>query len=212
MKLLIPFLLFALTGLAQSKPRFPDGRTTAVCQECEATLASKPKEVLYGISIVDDDVYFTISNKEWLGRLIREDDDAVSADLVAKDQYACGKPAPGINGYAKGIFLDPVYRPALMAKIMDMGEGFVSIAIGKVPPQLRGKELEGNLAILHKGQVCMYTFFTDVPRTQWDILPMGLYVDTVVNYMSYPGSDTVRTPLLYTKELQFTLPFGKGKA
>src|SRR5690242_682504 len=109
MKLLIPFLLFALTGLTQSNPRFPDGRTTAVCQQCEATLASKPKEVLYGISIVDDDVYFTISNKEWLGRLIKEDDDAVSADLVAKDQYACGKPAPGVNGYAKGIFLAPVY-------------------------------------------------------------------------------------------------------
>jgi hypothetical protein len=212
MKLLFLLLLFTLTGLAQSKPRFPDGRTTAVCQECAETLAGRPKEVLYGISIVGEDVYFTISNKEWLGRLIKEDDDAISADLVAKDQYACGKPAPGINGYAKGIFLDPVYRPALMAKIVDMGEGVVSIPIGKVPPRLKGKELEGNLAILHKGQVCMYTFFTDIPRTQWDILPMGLYVDTVVNYMSYPESDAIRTPLLYTKELRFTVPFGKGKA
>ena len=127
MKPLFLLLLFTLTGLAQSKPRFPDGRTTAICQECVETLASRPKEVLYGISIVGEDVYFTISNKEWLGRLIKEDDDAISADLVAKDQYACGKPAPGINGYAKGIFLDPVYRPALMAKIVDMEEGIVSI-------------------------------------------------------------------------------------
>ena len=214
MKLLLPclLLLFTLTSLAQSKPRFPDGRTTAICAECVETLQSRPKEVLYGISIADGDVYFTISNKEWLGRLIKEDDDAISADLVAKDQYACGKPSPGVNGYAKGIFLDPVYRPALMAKIVDMGEGVVSIPIGKVPSQLKGKELEGNLVILHKGQVCMYTFFTDIPRTQWDILPMGLYVDSVVNYMSYPEGDAIQTPLLYTKELQFTVPFGKGKA
>jgi len=213
-KILLPYLLFlfTLTGLAQSRPRFPDGRTTVACQECLAALESRPKEVLYGVSIADDDVYFTISNKEWLGRLIKEDDDAILVDLVAKDQYACGKPAPGINGYAKGIFLDPVYRPALMAKIVDMGEGIVSIPVGKVPSQLKGKDLEGNLAILHKGQVCMYTFFTDIPRTQWDILPMGLYVDSVVNYMSYPGGDASQTPLLYTKELQFTLTFEKGKA
>ena len=206
-------LVFVLghTGYSQQPVNLVDARRSTQCNECAQVLSQMPKEVLFGIQVnADGNIYFSMNNKEWFNKIFTSDVDGVSADLVSKDLYACNKPLPGVNGFGKGRFLPPVYLPELKKNMVELGGGQFSVKIGSIPASLKGKELEGNLVILKRGVVCYYTFFTDIPRSAWDLLPMGLYADTLVNLRG-AGDTTGNTAAFYTKKLQVTVPFQKGK-
>jgi hypothetical protein len=214
-RILLSVLLLSpgFASQAQQKPVLLDGIQTAACTDCRALLANRPKEVLFGINIDEKgNIGFLSTSPEWFDKFFNSDEVGVAVDLVAKDQYDCGKPAPALNVYPKGIFLRPVYR-AELKKNMTVRSGQIYIPLGKVPSNLQGKDLEGNLAIVRNERICFYTFFTDIPRKAWDILPMGLYADTLLSYKprNNDGADST-SPLFYTRKLEFTVPFQKGKA
>jgi hypothetical protein len=204
-------VLMAVTAKAQSRVFIHDGRESSACTACKKLLDEMPKEVLLGINLhTNGDVYFTISNKDWLFKIFTGAGDGVSADLVSKDQYGCQLTIPQGNSVNKGFVLPPVYSAELKKNIQEIAPNYFTVKIGHVPAILTKKELEGNLIIIKNGVVCDYTSFVDIDRSQWALLPMGLYTDTLLNVE--PTDDTVKTiPLFYTKKLQFSIPFSKGK-
>ena len=207
-------LLFFVTGklAAQSPITLTDGRETASCGECLKLLRQKPKEVLFGINVNrDGDIYFSMSNKDWFYKIFTGPRDGITTDLVAKDLYNCTVPLPDNRRLLKGKLIPPVYLADLKKNIKDIGGGHFVIKIGHVPDYLAQKELEGNLIIIKNGVICYYTYFVNIDRSSWDLLPMGLYTDTLLNYE--PGNDTSRAnAIFYTKKLQFTIPFLKNKS
>jgi len=209
---LLCIVLLAACSVYAQGVQVVDARRSPGCTECISLLKAKPREVQFGIQIhADGDVYFSLNNREWFDKLFTTDVDGVAVDLVSKDLYACSKPLPGINGFGKGQFLPPVYLPELKKNMVKLGQGHWAVKIGHVPAALAGKDLEGNLAILKRGVACFYTYFTDIPRSTWDLLPMGLYADTLVSLQTARDSSSSHTVHFYTKRLQLTVPFQKGK-
>jgi hypothetical protein len=204
-------VLIPVMATAQIKTSLVDGRQSYSCAACDKLLREKPKEVLFGIELhANGDVYFSMSNKDWFYKLFTGPQDAISADLVSKDQYACGATLPNDNAAKQGVVLQPVFLPDLKKNLQDVGGGHFVIKIGHIPDNLLKKELEGNLIIIKNGMICHYTNFVNIDRSQWALLPMGLYTDTLLNVE--PTDDTVKTkPLFYTKKLQFNISFSKNK-
>ncbi|MFT3823226.1 MAG: hypothetical protein QM731_04865 [Chitinophagaceae bacterium] len=205
-------LVACLTSISQSAS-LTDGRKTGNCAACQGLIQNMPKEVLFGIHIsAAGDIEFSMNDKTWFDKLFTGEKDGISADLVAKDQYVCGQLQPGKKGLPEGYMLQPVYLPALKKKMDQqwLNQGYVSIKIGTVPASLKGKEIEGNLVIVKNGQICYYTYFTNVERSLWDLLPMGLFADSLLNTENF--TDSAADILHYSKKINCVVPFAKNKA
>lgn len=214
-RLILPVFLISVfinsSLFAQSRP-LPDGRKLPACSACQGLIQNKPKEVLFGVSIAPNgDIVFSMTDINWFNKLFTANTDGITVDLVAKDQYICGQPQPGKKGLPEGYMLSPVLLPELKKNLYhNEEEGSIMIKIGNVPAALKGKELEGNLAIVRNGMICFYTYFTDIERSVWDLLPMGLFADTLLNTENF--TDSAADILHYSKKIQCIVPFAKNKS
>lgn len=170
--------------------------------------------MLFGISIdtATGDVYFTMSSRAWFDELLQGPRDGVTADILVKSQYDCNSPAVPSGQLPKGVFLPVVYLSELRQKMEDDGLGAFSVKIGQVPASLRTnmRDLEGNLVLVKNGMICHYLNFVDIDRSLWDLLPMGLHTDTLINTEKLLERDAAGL-LQYTRKLQFIIPFAKNK-
>ncbi len=94
----------------------------------------------------------------------------------------------------------------------DINATGVFVKVGKLPAKLANKQLEGNLVILNGNYVCYYTNFMNIDRAVWQLLPMGLFTDSLLN--SNPNDDTKLNKdfFTYSKKIQLDIPFEKGSA
>lgn len=202
--------LLSASAVAQTVT-IPDGRTTPACNACRELMKAKPKEVLFGIEVKDNGhVYFTMSNKDWFFKLFTAANDGVAVDLVLKEQYLCSSPALSNAHLPKGRFLKPMYLADMKARMQVTRNGHISVDLGEiVPPALRNRECDGNMAIVKNGVICFYANFASIDRSLWELLPMGLYADTLVQRET-PVKGAVAGPY-YTRKTQITIPFLKNK-
>jgi hypothetical protein len=209
-RLLVAFVIITVLNsylFAQTVKPLPNGMCTDKCEACEAMVLSKPKEVLFGISIREDgSVIFSMSSLEWFNKIFPGSRDGITVDLVTKDQYKCG--ATVKEGLPRGSFLRPVYLSELQKNMMLLGGGNLMVTVGVVPEALHSKELEGNLVILRNGAICYYQDFVNIDRSFWNLLPMGLYADTLIQGKATRDGEN---PLLFSREMQLTVPFGRNK-
>src|SRR5690606_15036905 len=101
--------------------------------------------------------------------------------IISKDKYDCTKNAREGYTIPKGFILPGVYKDELVRNSNQLVKGSIFTKIGKIPPSLKGKELEGNLMILSGEYICYYTNFVNIDRSVWDLLSMGLFVDSLLN-------------------------------
>jgi outer membrane protein OmpA-like peptidoglycan-associated protein len=211
------FLLVCLGALSISRtmaqsPELEDARQGTACEAFKKLLDSRPKEILFGVDVKDNgDVYFNITNKDWLPRFLNKPTDGIAIDIVSKKRYDCSQATPAYTSLRKGEWLEPVYWPEIKKRMVDLGTD-ATVKIGKVSPNLQKEEIEGNLAFIKNGKVCYYSAFTDIDRSLWELLPMGLFADSLV-YTEKISKDTLnQKPLIFTKKIQFIVPFPKNKA
>lgn len=208
--LLICFLLCGLNAQGQSGAKLPDVQATTVCTQLEDLIESRPKEILFGLDITPaGEVFFLMDSKEWFDKIFAIAD-GISADVVSKDNYRCGGKVaePGLT---KGYLLAPRLKKDFAKHMSHDQANMVSLNIGKLPQHLIGKELEANLIITTSGGICYYTSFVNIERALWRLLPMGLYTDTLNNQMEIIA-DTFALEPVYSREIQLTIPFAKGKS
>lgn len=210
-----PFLLFAAAiffyssiSLAQTV-KLPDGRATETCRNCRTLIEQMPKEVMFGIHIQENgDILFTISNKDYFNKFIAGPEDGITVDIVPKTRYSCNTVLS--NDAIRGVMLKPVYQAELKKNMQDMGGGSIAIRIGAIPANMKGKEIEGNLVLINKGKICYNTSFLDIPRSRWELLPMGLYADTLMKEVEWFDEELTTIP--YVHQMDFTIPFSKNSA
>lgn len=199
-----------MTAVAQTVKPMPDGRATSVGKSFQQLMAVKPKEVLFGIELHEDGtVWFSMSNIAWFHKIFTGPQDGITVDIVSKDRYNCNSDAALKTALPHGVYIKPMYLADLKKNMVDLGAGHLTIQIGQVPAALRKKETEGNLVIIKNGVIGFYTNFTDIDRSLWDLLPMGLYADTLLqsSYISDSAG-----PIFYSRQIQVTIPFAKNKA
>lgn len=206
-------LLFSITAFAQLPYNLIDGRDHKYCDGCRALIEQMPREVLFGIHIyTNGDIYFSMNNINWFNKIFKNNSYGVTVDLVSKDRYSCNTTTDEMAySFPKGIIMKPVYRSELINGMDELSRGDVFVKVGKVPAAIRGKQFEGNLVIVNGNYICYYTNFVNIDRSVWQLLPMGLFTDSV---MQSNSSDTGRQTAFftYTKKVQLEIPFEKASA
>ena len=208
-KLIFLLLLFGYNLNAQVSITLLDSRESEVCLPCVKMLNQKPKEVLFGIDIKENqDVYFSIDNIEWFNKIIKNDSYGISVDLVSEDRYNCHETLKQNTSIPYGIHLPPVFKKELISG--NESPSGIYVKIGSVPLSLKDKKIEGNLIIVNVNKICYYTNFIDIDRSKWELLPMGLFTDTLIQREQFfVDSGDVFT---YSKRAQIVIPFLKGSS
>jgi hypothetical protein len=218
LKNLLNFLIISLLILissqnfAQKKIEIEEDRTSPVAKKLGSLFDVKPKEVKFGASIYKNgEVYFSMSNRNWFNQLFTNLKDGISIDIVSKDIYTCDKEIPERETWKRGEWIKPMFLSDLKKGIIDLGNGHIKIKIGIVPIHLRNKELEGNIGFIKDGKVCHYSSFLNIDRSVFQILPMGLFTENYIKYDDINDQNNDTKPSIFTKKIQFVIPFQKNK-
>ena len=212
---LVIVLLFLNNQLFSQLPyNLIDGRTNTLCQYCQQQINSKPIEVLFGIQInANGDIFLSMDSKIWFNKIFKNNSYGVTIDLVPKDRYACRGDIKDGNSLPKGTMTAPIYKDEMVNASMDLVGDLIHTKVGKVPAKLKGKTLEGNLVILNGPYICYYTNFVNIDRNVWQLLPMGLFTDSLVNNnLSNDDAKSTQDFFTYSKKVELSIPFDKNSS
>lgn len=209
-------LLAVLAGFESSSTGqqavYEDGRESDPgCSRIYQEFAGRPKEVRFGIRINDDgEVFFTSSNGEWLKK-VTVPGMAVTADVISMDRYNCGRPAPSAS-LIKGYVVPPLAVEQLSSGQVEMVPGYWQAKLGRIPAEMRKKELEANLVVLYHNKVAFYSNFLSLPENILDLLPMGLFTDSLIQTERISSDSLPGFPVTYEHTVRLVVPFLKNRA
>lgn len=204
-------LIISFYCKAQNTPGLIDARGSDIYAiKVEAIIAEKPPEVLFGLHInASGEVYFSMTDKTWFDKIFAIAN-SITADIVARDKYECGKPLVK-NGFVRGYIMPALYANNFKANSVKTGDGSILIKLGTLPPSFLGKQLEANLIIARYRVLCYYSDFVNIDRSVWQLLPMGLFADTITN-INRSASPLLERNFNYDRKLEVIVPFKKNEA
>jgi hypothetical protein len=208
----ILFLIVTNPLFTQLPFNLVDARAGKSANVLNVLISNKPHEVLFGIDIEDDgSIYFSMNNILWFDKIFKDNSYGVAVDLVSKEKYACNITSRKSNSNAlpKGEIIRPMYQKDIIKNNLKSVNDRVYAKIGQVPSDLKGKQLEGNLILVIGNGICYYTNFVNIDRNVWELLPMGLFADTVIlNNRIF--SDSIQDFFIYSKKFKVEIAFEKG--
>jgi outer membrane protein OmpA-like peptidoglycan-associated protein len=211
------FIIFYTDGYCQENTygiKNPGNEIGQKCSRCFETFRKKPIEVQVGTLINDnEEILFFITNPAWVPLIFSNRGDGITVDLVSKDQYVCGqKNKPKKSWLQSGTLMPPLYTKDLKKNGIVSEDGVWIVKIGDVPPALKGKELEPNMILIQDNFVCQYQKLLNVPAYAWDLLDMGMYMDSLVYNGTFSKSEVKLTrEVINDKRMKFIIPFQKNK-
>jgi hypothetical protein len=177
------------------------------CDETIRKLKRLPPEVRFSSMVRGDSVYLLFRNAQLFWQFFESKKDGFAIDIVNQDQFQCDNIHRFPNSYShKGFLLPPVYRDEIKKNLQARPDDWVIIPGGAVPRGFDKKKIETNYIIITNQYQCDYTWNVNVESVGWDLLPMGLYYDTL--YKETMG-ERYRD---LEKTLRFTIPFRKNTA
>jgi len=183
-----------------------------VCQRCDQVFASKPKEVSFAVRRdKDNTLYFEFNDKAWFNSLFKNEYDGIALDIVPKDRYGCLEVLLDV-GQIRGELIKPVYARALKKTVKPKGNGRFWVRLGKLPAQYLNKDVEFNILFLSNRYLCRYQTIFDLKRYQWDLLKMGMYLDSLTYKTQTSAGEAEDRYTLKYKVLNFSIPFKKNKS
>jgi hypothetical protein len=192
----------------------PGDAMQAKCGECLAALKAKPKEIQFGLFADDNkDVWFVVSSEAFFDVLLKRASDGIAVDVVPRSLYDCSaKEPPQQTRFYKGTLMKPAYLPELK-RSKKVGPGGIAVKVGRLPAHLANEPYELNLIVLKDRNVCYYNAFYDLQAYRWDLLNMGLYMDTLTYGQQFDSTRNARaTSIMRRKALHFTIPFERNKS
>ena len=205
------FILFSLNASAQLPFNLIDAREDEGAETFINALNDKPVEVLYGTQIMGNgDIYFSTNNIEWFNKFFKNNNFGISVDIVSKDRFGCNNKNNSIN-LPYGKVIKPVYRDEILRKNNEGKKGTLFVKIGTLPTELKGKEIEDNIIFVYEKKIFFYTYLLDIERTDFELLPMGLFTDTLLkNNNSNSKKNIEESFFTFTKRQQIEIKFPKG--
>ena len=179
------------------------------CANCFNAFRQKPKEVRFSIVNDNGNLFFQTNDKKWYNQLFKEPTDGLSLDIVDKNRYNCDVETIE-KKQIKGTLLKPIYAKRLKTGLKPFKDDMFRVLIGKVPTDLKNKELEYNILFLGKKTLCRYQVIYNLKAYRWDLLDMGMYLDSVTfkNQKLKTEEDIVKVKY---KTMKFRIPFEKNK-
>jgi outer membrane protein OmpA-like peptidoglycan-associated protein len=190
---------------------FPNTNRAQKCQYFEQLFSQKPKEISFSIAQEKNKVYFEINDKKFFNQLFKNSGDGIAIDAVPKSIYDC-EVTKRANVQIKGILLKPVYSQQLKSNLKVIGKNRYRVLAGELPETLLNENFEFNILFLKDKNLCRYQRIYDIESYPWDLLDMGMYLDSLTyNSKKVRPIDQENYVLKY-KSLKFEIPFEKNKS
>ncbi len=181
------------------------------CQSCLQIFRQRPKEVQFSIKREKNNLYFQTNDKKWFNLLFKNAGDGIAVDVVAKDRYSCDIEMI-TPSQIKGKLLKPVYASKLKSGLKPYGDNGFRILVGRISDTDINKELEYNILFLSNKYLCNYYVIYDLESYQWDLLDMGMYLDSLTYNTKKIKASAKEGYILRNKTLKFKIPFEKNKS
>ena len=181
------------------------------CQTCFQAFNQKPKEVKFSINRENNNLYFEVNDKNWFNSLFKNAGDGVAVDIVLKDKYNC-KLAEIDKSQIRGFLLKPVYASQLKSGLKPKGDNTFRTYVGKIPEGFLNDDLEYNILFLGNKNLCRYYVIYDLESYAWDLLDMGMYLDSITYDTKQIESSSEEGFVVKNKTLKFIIPFKKNKS
>jgi hypothetical protein len=212
--LVCAFLLFSLNNLTAQNTFdivFPRNDRDQTCKQCVRIFKQKPKEVQFSIVREDTNLYFQVNDKKWFNLLFKNANDGIAVDVVLKNSYRCEKEKIE-NTQIRGLLLKPKYGEKLKSGLKPISKNLYIVHVGKIPDTFGNDELEYNILFLSNKNLCRYYRIYDLDSYQWDLLDMGMYLDSLTYNPKQIKSSSEDGYILRNKTLRFKIPFEKNKS
>jgi hypothetical protein len=190
---------------------FPGAERDQVCKACFEVFNQKPKETQFSIVREGANLFFEVNDKEWFKRLIKNDGDGIAIDVVNKNRYDCNESSLE-QKQIKGILLKPIYGSKLFETMKPRGTTHFRVLVGRLNPDMMNKELEYNILFLSNKNLCRYQVIYNLASYPWDLLDMGMYLDSLTYNNQGIKSNGDKGMILKNKTIVFKIPFEKNKA
>jgi len=180
-----------------------------VCKPCLDAFMRKPKETQFSVKREGANLFLEINDKEWLKRLVQHPDDGIAIDVVSKDRYRCNETLE--EKQIKGVLLKPLYGNRVTDALKPHGTNLYRLLVGRLTPDQMQKELEYNILFLSQKRLCRYQVIYNLASYPWDLLDMGMYLDTIT-YQNQAIQNKGKDYILKHKTITFKVPFEKNKS
>lgn len=190
---------------------FPGNDRDVKCQQCLQIFRQTPKEVQFSIKRERDNLYFETNDKKWFNILFANTGDGLAVDIVLKDRYACDVETVD-RTQIRGYLLKPIYSQKLRSGLKLNGDNLYRVHVGRVPEGFVNDEQEYNILFLSNKNLCQYYTIYDLESYPWDLLDMGMYLDTLTYNPKEVKSSAKEGFVMRNKTLKFKIPFEKNKS
>ena len=181
-----------------------------VCQNMTSIFLNKPKEVKFSVKRDGNKLFFNVNNEEWFNTLLKIPNHALAIDIVNKSRYECG--LKNQDKQFKGVVTKPKPGRELIRNLKSLRDNRYKVFVAQVPDNLIGKELEYNLLFLNDNNLCRYQAIYNLKSYPWDLLDMGMYLDSLTYTNKSINPNSKETFLIKNKTLTFIIPFEKNKS
>ena len=211
MRILLLIVLFPTILLAQQKLetydiKYPGTDLTKKCGDYLNIYRRLPMEARYGVEVVDNIIYFSFPSQKYFDLIFDKNTDGIAIDILRRSQYKCYKKNSFSNSWAnRGFLMPPMYRKEMLTNQIPNENGFVIIQFGEVPKKFDPQNIECNLILLQKKYLCGNHAFSNLEFTNWELLEMGMFQDSLSENEFKEVHNEV------SKTLRFTIPFKKDQ-
>jgi hypothetical protein len=178
------------------------------CGEIMQVFNSMPVDIKFDIYIHNkNELWFRLSDTAYVRKFFTSSNDGIAVDIKAAKQFRCkGEHNMAQSLYHEGILLKPVYFKTMLKVGEWRDDGEFHVKVGELPEGLRATHpLEFNILFLKKTYWCYTNVQYKIPAVKWDLLDMGLFMDTLEE------KDSQMQTLLLKKYLKFMVPFEQDK-
>lgn len=180
------------------------------CGRMATIFRNLSKEISFGVREDDQhNLYFQFNNNEWFQNLFKNPKDGIAVDVITKSQFDCKIDV--LPNEIRGEVIKPVFKNRLLERVEKIQEGFYQVLVGKLPPKYYKKEVEFNIVMINNGYLCRYQTTYNLQSFNYQLLDMGLYLDSITYNQDYQQLDDIDKTRISYKTLSFEIPFSKNK-
>jgi hypothetical protein len=199
--LVIPFFCFSQKSTTYDV-KDSGSKFSKKCEDYLEVYKKLPKEVRYGVEIVDGVIFFYIPNDQFFNLIFDK-----NSDGIARDQYKCDAATVFTkSSMNRGFLMPPMYRKEMIENTLYSEFGHVIVRYGMLPSNFDASNIECNLLVLQKKYLCSYHAFTNLDFSDWRLLEMGLYRDS----LTLDELNQVQREI--SKTISVIVPFEKNSA
>ncbi len=172
------------------------------CEYYQAIYKKMPKEIGYAVQAIDGEIFFDINSRDFYNQIFDHQGDGIVIEIISKEGFSCDQDEHSLSSH----LLPPIYFNAMKNNQQTNMEDYIHVHCGRLPFNFNPDEVEFNVYIIQNHTVCAYHLFFKIDYSQWELLPTGLYRDSVAEVNGRP---TYHRKVL---TLNYSLSFQKNES